>query len=96
MNIINNTESTLTFKYGEEDIELEPGQVFPFDGFQIENLKEIQQLVKLGLVTFYDNEDTEEVIPYNLISNRDAARKLIRPKNIGVFKHLNFDKVELD
>jgi hypothetical protein len=92
MNIINNTEKILKFKYGTENVKLKPGEVFPFDGFKTENLKEIAQLVNLGLVTFYDDEDEDEIIPYNLKQNIKKAKETIREENVGVFKNLKFSK----
>lgn len=90
MKIINNTENVLTFEYGDESISLEAGDIFEFDGFQIDKLTEIKKLVNWGFVTLYDSEDEEEPIPFDLLDNTKKAKKTIVPK--GTFSSLDFDK----
>jgi len=90
MKIINNTEHTLNFQYGSEDIALESGDVFEFNCFQIEKLDEIKKLLNWNFVTLCDFDDEEESVPFDLLININTAKRTIVPE--GTFKTLDFDK----
>jgi hypothetical protein len=90
MKIINNTEHTLNFQYGSEDIALESGDIFEFNCFQIEKLDEIKKLVNYGFVTLLDFDDEEESVPFDLLININTAKRTIEPRS--TFFSLDFDK----
>ena len=94
MNIINHTSKTLSFKMGSVNVTLGPGEIFPFNGFRDEQIKEVKKLLNAGLVTFYDDEDDE--LPEDLIINRDKSKYIIQDEGVGIFKNINFDKSILE
>ena len=92
MKLINTSGNNLEFKYGDNFFILPPEEMFTFDGFQLGKLKEVRELIQLGFLTFYDEEDTDEIVPSVISKKLTESMNKVSPKKISMFKNVNFDK----
>jgi hypothetical protein len=91
MFLINTTPQTIHFVYNDTSIVLEPNEFIPINAFDLKSLDDIQPLIDNGFLTFYDDEDLQDDVDYELTANTEKSYKIIADHG-GKFKNINFNK----